>query len=259
MLYPALQHKAQSKIYYNIESESLITIPLEIKSNNKLEQSYILENNINIKSDNYYTPKDIKYFINYQKNEQYEIQNMTFYEKEIIKSFKKFYEDEKNINLFLSILSKEYNISIRLVIFFILRYSKLNKINYIIHKNDNTKYIFNVYFSYKQQIKNYQIKFFDPFNRGNKISYLFNNNQSIITTIGQMNFFKWFIENDIYDYLIDNYELIYYEMMEYNKNDRIKKKDIIKIKNKHYKYNMINNNHKHNYDKLHPIIVSFSF
>ena len=258
MLYSEFQNDFQSKIYYKIQSDTNIIqthTQTQTQPNNE-ESTYIQKN---IKSDKYYKVNPIKYFINHQKNEQYDTQNMTFHEKEILKSIKSFYEDEQNINLYLSILSKEFNISIRLVIFFILRYSKINKINYIIHKNENIHYIFNVYFSYKQHIRKYQIKYFDPFNRGNKISYLFNNNQSIITTIGQMNFFIWFIENNIYNYLIDNYNLIYYEMMEYNKNDRINKKDIVKIKNKHYKYKIINNNYNYTYDKLQPIIVSFSF
>ena len=45
----------------------------------------------------------------------------------------------------------------------------------------------------KNQLKAYSKKYFDPFGRGDRIPF-FSNNTCIITTIGQLNFYKWFIE-----------------------------------------------------------------
>ena len=38
------------------------------------------------------------------------------------------------------------------------------------------------------------------------------NSNYIITTVGQLNFFKWFIENKIYEYALNNIKLIDLDM-----------------------------------------------
>ena len=60
----------------------------------------------------------------------------------------------------------------------------------------------NVFLNYKAQLKAYSKKYFDPFCRRNRINY----KQSLSTTIGQLNFFKWAIENHIISYIQDNIE-----------------------------------------------------
>ena len=64
--------------------------------------------------------------------------------------------------------------------------------------------ILNVYTSYKSQLKSYSKKFFDPFCRRERINITMNDS-NIVTTIGQLNFFKWAIDNKILDYINDKY------------------------------------------------------
>ena len=59
----------------------------------------------------------------------------------------------------------------------------------------------NVYNSYKSQLKAYSKKRFDPFCRRERIKFINHNNDEIITTAGQLNFFRWVIENNILDYI----------------------------------------------------------
>jgi hypothetical protein len=40
-----------------------------------------------------------------------------------------------------------------------------------------------------------------------------NKNNYIVTTVGQLNFFKWFLENKIFDYAISNIKLIDFDMV----------------------------------------------
>lgn len=145
------------------------------------------------------------------------------HENTILKSIEKFYEDEKNINLFIPIINTQSNISIRLIDHFITKYSKNNKVSYKLTEN-NIETTFNVFSSYKQQLKAYQKKHFDPFSRGDRIPY-FMGNTCIITTIGQLNFFKWFISKEIYNYVINNNILIENDM---NKKYKSTKKTINK-------------------------------
>ena len=64
-----------------------------------------------------------------------------------------------------------------------------------------------IHHSYKSQLKSYQKKNFDPFCRRNRINFECKN-FNISTTIGQLNFFKWAIENLVLDYIKTNYDLI---------------------------------------------------
>jgi hypothetical protein len=188
-------------------------------------------------------------------------------ENMILKSLEKFYEDDNNIKLFIPIINSESNISIRLIDHFVTKYSKNNKINFKL-KEGEVEQQFNVHTSYKQQLKAFQKKHFDPFSRGDRIPY-FMNDTCIITTIGQLNFFKWFISKKIYDYIKEHHNIIEMDMNKKNKIDKRKPKKDIRIKKKKaytniqqssssYNnkpvYNMSLNEHKT--DK---IIVSFTF
>lgn len=140
-------------------------------------------------------------------------------EHRLIKLVEHFYESLTNIKEFIEIINSKSEISIRLIDYYITKYSKKNKISY---KIDNIT--FNIHQSYKQQLKNFQKKNFDPFARGIRIPY-YVGDVWIITTIGQLNFFQWFISNKILDHIIKNKEMIEFDM---NKNKKIKSE--IKVK-----------------------------
>jgi len=153
---------------------------------------------------------------------------ITSQENMIIKSLERFYEDDQNINLFIPIINSESKVSIRLIDHFVTKYSKNNKINYKLKEND-IEQIFNVHTSYKQQLKAFQKKHFDPFSRGDRVPYFMGDN-CVITTIGQLNFFKWFISKKVYEYIQVNQDIIEVDMNKKNKNDKKKTKKGHKIK-----------------------------
>ena len=153
---------------------------------------------------------------------------ITSQENMIMKSLEKFYEIPENISLFIPIVNSESKISIRLIDHFVTKYSKTNKISYKIKEND-TELSFNVHSSYKQQLKAYQKRHFDPFSRGDRIPY-FMDESCIITTIGQLNFFRWFIAKRVYEYILTNHEIIENDMNRKNKQDKKKFKKEPKCK-----------------------------
>jgi HD-like signal output (HDOD) protein len=69
-----------------------------------------------------------------------------------------------------------------------------------------------VYVDYKLKLKAYSKKRFDPFCRWDRITIPYKNGTFIQTTIGQLNFFKWAIENDIVQYIEQHYETIENDM-----------------------------------------------
>lgn len=112
------------------------------------------------------------------------------------------YYNETNLNTLTEILNSQ-SVSLRVIDWFVTNYSKKYNIEY-----NNKNNIVNVYISYKSQLKSYSKKFFDPFCRRNRINY----KQSLSTTIGQLNFFKWALTNGILDYVKNNYKIIESDM-----------------------------------------------
>ena len=87
-----------------------------------------------------------------------------------------------------------------------------------------------MYLKYKAQLKAYSKKHFDPFCRRNRINYYYSETEYMVTTIGQLNFFRWAIEYKILEYIKDNLCEIEMDM---NKN--IKREDELKRSKKRNK------------------------
>ena len=61
-------------------------------------------------------------------------------------------------------------------------------------------------------------KRFDPFCRWDRINVPYKDDKYIQTTIGQLNFFKWALENDVIRYIEENYANIEKDMNNRNSN-----------------------------------------
>lgn len=196
-----------------------------------------------------------------QKNiEMFKIIQLTSQELLKLKGNEDFYDIDDNFQKFISTISGNSQISIRLIDHFVTKYSKYNKCNFKILENGKEN-VFNVYYDYKNQLKHFQKTHFDPFSRGDRIPF-FMGDTCLITTIGQLNFFRWFISKKIFDYLLLKKDEVFDDMNKKNKTDKkivnkISKQ--IKIKDKNmtdtYKKPMIIMN---NFDKKSvKILVSF--
>jgi hypothetical protein len=138
----------------------------------------------------------------------------------LLKNLLKYYEEEPTLNKMLNIINGESSISLRIVDWFVTNYAKKNFTVYNIVKNDNN-IRFKVYFDYKLKLKAYSKKRFDPFCRWDRITIPYKDDKVIQTTIGQLNFFKWAIENDVIKYIENNYTTIENDMN--NRNSTSKK------------------------------------
>ena len=113
-------------------------------------------------------------------------------------------------------------ISLRLIDWFVTNYAKKNN-NVITQKVNNNVVHFNVYLSYRSQLKAYSKQLFDPFRRRERITFIFDNKNSIETTIGQLNFFRWVIQNNIIEYVEQNLKAIDEDMITTQKDNHTKK------------------------------------
>jgi hypothetical protein len=71
-------------------------------------------------------------------------------------------------------------------------------------------------------LKAYSKKRFDPFCRWERISIPYKNGTCIETTIGQLNFFKWALENGVINYIDENYDVIEKDMNSRNSTSKRK-------------------------------------
>lgn len=119
----------------------------------------------------------------------------------------KFFSKPDPLNILLSIINGTSNLSLRLIDWFVTNYCRTNNIIIIRSlKNGATEHI-NVYNNYRSQLRSFSKHLFDPFRRQDKIAF-----HAVQTTIGQLNFFRWAIENEVLEYIQDHYSTILYEM-----------------------------------------------
>ena len=146
--------------------------------------------------------------------------NYTTQNELLLKNLLVYYNDENNLNKMLSIINGESRISLRIVDWFVTNFAKKDFTVYNIIKNDST-IRFKVYFDYKLKLKAYSKRRFDPFCRWERITIPYKDDKVIQTTIGQLNFFKWAIENDVIKFIEENYSAIENDMN--NRNSTSKK------------------------------------
>lgn len=147
-----------------------------------------------------------------------------------------------NLNILTNIITQKNILSLRILDWLVTNYSKKYNVVYLLKKKE-TMINFNIYLDYKNQLKAYSKKYFDPFCRRERILINVKNltwthidddiktvksnysNDVLVTTVGQLNFFKWFIENNVITYAIENIEKIDKDMTDtLNKNKNISKR-----------------------------------
>jgi len=142
-----------------------------------------------------------------------------------------FYNKDNNINRILPIINGEHKISLRLIDWFVTNYSKKYYTTYNITIKDETRR-FKIYVDYKLKLKAYSKKRFDPFCRWDRITIPYDDKTSIQTTLGQLNFFKWALENKIIDYISENLPAIEHDMNKRNSSSKNRKKQQAKTRKK---------------------------
>ena len=133
-----------------------------------------------------------------------------------------FYKNDNHLTRMLRIITGESKTSLRIVDWFATNYAKKNYTLYPITEPNGNIIRFKVYFDYKLKLKAYSKKRFDPFCRWERISVPYKGDKFIETTIGQLNFFKWAIENKVIDYIEENYETIEKDMNTRNSTSKRK-------------------------------------
>ena len=142
-----------------------------------------------------------------------------------------FYKKEDHMDRLMQIINGESKVSLRIIDWFVTNFAKKNFTVYSIPAKNRCSTVINgeenmerfkVFHNYKLELKAYSKVRFDPFSRRERIMIPYTNDTSLQTTIGQLNFFKWAIENQVLEYIENNYNEIELDM---NSRNSISKKN----------------------------------
>jgi hypothetical protein len=143
-------------------------------------------------------------------------------EKFVLKELNKFYTRDK-IERIKPIINQESDTSLRLIDWTLTNHSKKNCI--VIKKKDGT--MVEIYPSYKAHLDSYpKNTLFDVFKRGSCIRFYYSDNEEdyIITSVKQLNIFRWLIKDEILDYIETNRTAIVDDMRVSLRRSAINKK-----------------------------------
>lgn len=153
----------------------------------------------------------------------------------LLENLTKFYRNDFNRKIIVPIIKQETAISLRLLDWLVTNYSKKFNVHYELCQPNQEGYIpankhFNLWLEYKNQLKAYSKRLCDPFCRRQRLFFnmetteviLINNDDckeyensplGILTTVGQLNFFRWAIANRVIDYAFDHLKEIESDML----------------------------------------------
>lgn len=131
---------------------------------------------------------------------------------------KKFYEDYDMVDKMLKVITGDSPISLRIVDWFVTNYAKKH---YVVLTTANNER-FKVHNEYKLKLDANSKRRFDPFCRRERTNLPYKDSTHIETTIGQLNFFKWILENNIIPYIEEHYSEIDADMNSRNSTAKIK-------------------------------------
>ena len=146
----------------------------------------------------------------------------------LLTNLMEFYKYKENLQKMMEVINGESNISLRIVDWFVTNYAKkyftVYEVPKFVHgelsKSETMR--FKVFNEYKLKLKAYAKKNFDPFCRWERINIPYDEHSSMETTIGQLNFFKWAIDNRIIDYIKAHYDEIEDDMNHRNSTSKRK-------------------------------------
>jgi hypothetical protein len=110
----------------------------------------------------------------------------------IMAKLSNFYANKDNMQIMTSVVEGKSSVSLRLIDWFVTNFCK----NHASH--------YQYYTNYRSQLKAFSKHNFDPFKRRDRIKFYYQSDKYIITTIGQLNFFKWAIETNVVTQIRDN-------------------------------------------------------
>jgi len=119
----------------------------------------------------------------------------------LLSSLSHYYNNAHTIERVLPVINgNSGSVSLRLLDWFVTNYAKTFNVHVPRSAQNGGGHV-NVHLSYRAQLKAFSKQHFDPFRRRNRLIYYYTPEEFVETTIGQLNFFRWILQNDVLEYV----------------------------------------------------------
>ena len=145
-----------------------------------------------------------------------------------------FFSKPEHMGKLLPFLHGTSKISLRMVEWFVFVHCMKQTVDWFIGED-----YFNVYLDYQAEMGDNKKQRFDPMGRKwrketrklkngettvvnvyHGINFYYTDNDFVVTSVAQLNFFRWFIGKGILDYMLENYDKLSVAMNKYNKDSK---------------------------------------
>ena len=122
------------------------------------------------------------------------------------------YHKQDGFQRLLPFATKTSSVSLRLIEYFVTRYCAKHSVSVIV---DGATVDVNA--SYKTHLKAHSKDNFDPFRRNDRVDVVYGHDKdggrlAVVTTVGQMNFFRWVFKHHVLEYIAANAHRIQAEL-----------------------------------------------
>ena len=139
----------------------------------------------------------------------------------LLNSLLEYYKAPSKMQQLMDVIAKKDGLSLRAIDYLCTSFAKQSDVVYYVGKKP-----FNMYLQYQAQLKAYSKVQFDPFRRHKRITIdvpsTILKEGKIETTIAQLNFFRWALNNKVLEYLHNPKNM---ERVEQHMNNSSKKKE----------------------------------
>lgn len=122
-------------------------------------------------------------------------------------------QDESRVQTFSDIVNHKNGLSLRIIDWLITNFSK--KFSVAIESDGIPR---NLRRDYHKNLSAHNKKNFDPFARRRRINIILFGSERRVSTIGQLNFFRWFLSKNLCGFLLENKSVIEKHMKESENN-----------------------------------------
>lgn len=151
-------------------------------------------------------------------------------DENLMRKIDAFFSKPEHMGKLLPFLHETSKISLRLIEWFVSVYSMKNTVDYFIDEE-----YFNVYLDYHAEMDVHRKQRFDPFARkwrkhkGKRVYYgihfYYTEDDFVVTTVAQLNFFKWFISKRVLNYMVENRVELHEEMLRFTREKKRRKRE----------------------------------
>jgi hypothetical protein len=123
--------------------------------------------------------------------------------------------DESRVQQFTDIVKHRNGLSLRIIDWLITNFSKKVSVSIETHGLPG-----DLYRDYHKNLSAHNKKNFDPFARRQRICIIMFGRERRFSTIGQLNFFRWFLQKNLCSFLLENKSVIERHMRDYEKSSK---------------------------------------